>query len=157
MKQTKAKKDFLCRLFNSDAISTRCKSQCLECSVKQFEQEQTQHEANRVFMFTCTQCNSNTIVKFRDPGTVPFFIDCYHCKQKAVNLMQNVPQTLQPHLIAFKPANQQEWILYQRYLKDFYKPDVLTNKDLSSILETVKSYIEKGGTIMVPAHLLSTN
>lgn len=148
-----------CRLHNSGAIDDPCKEQCVDCGVKQMVAEaelpKTEVETNLVNAYTCGACKQNTVIKHRDKGVTPMFLDCIHCGGKAISHMYKVPQDLEHHLVAFKPKDKSEWKLYEAYLKDYYKSnDLVDKKLLKQMIDATKLHVKNGGVIMVKAEQL---
>lgn len=119
------------------------------------EQTETK-EQKKVNAYTCGTCGQNTIIKHRDQGVTPMFLDCFHCGNKAVSHMYKVPQDLEHQLVAFKPKDKAEWKLYRKYLKSYYQnePEV-DNKLLDDMINASKLHIKKGGVIMVSSSQLT--
>ena len=113
-------------------------------------------DTNKVNAYTCGTCKENTVIKHRDKGVTPMFIDCIHCGNKAISHMYKVPQDLKHHLVAFKPKNKAEWKLYEAYLKDFYKDnEAVDTKLIRQMIKATHLHTKKGGVIMVKANQLT--
>jgi len=154
----KSNQQIYCRLYSSGAIDNPCEKQCIECGVKQLQDDQakitSEIDTNSVNAYTCGTCKENTVIKHRDKGVTPFFIDCFHCGNNAISHMYKVPQNLEHHLVVFKPKDKHEWKLYRNYLKSYYNDATMTNKELDQCIEAVRLHISKGGVIMISADKL---
>lgn len=114
--------------------------------------EETEPKVNA---YTCS-CGKNTVIKHRDMGVTPMFIDCIHCGERAISHMYKVPQDLEHDLVAFKPANEAEWSQYSVYLKKYYKAQGgYTKSLLKQALKATRLHTKKGGVIMLPSEMLS--
>ena len=112
----------------------------------------------KVNAYTCGTCGKNTVIKHRDEGVTPMFLDCFHCGNKAISHMYKVPQDLEHHLVAFKPKDKSEWKLYKKYLKTYYKGEPEFNdKVLMDIIAATKEHVKKGGVVMVTSTQLPIN
>lgn len=110
--------------------------------------EETEPKVNA---YTCS-CGKNTVIKHRDLGVTPMFIDCIHCGERAISHMYKVPQDLDHDLVAFKPQNTAEWSQYALYLKKWYKSNnSYTKQMLKQAIKATKSHVNRGGVIMLPA------
>lgn len=112
-------------------------------------------KTNKVNAYTCGSCGKNTIIKHRDKGVTPMFLNCFHCGGKAISHMYKVPQDLEHHLVAFKPKDKTEWKLYKKYLKSYYQnePEV-DNKLLDDMIKASKAHCERGGVVMMSSDCL---
>ena len=109
----------------------------------------------KVNAYTCGDCGKNTVVKHRDQGVTPFFIDCVHCEGKAISHMYKVPQDLKHDLTVFKPSTAKEWEMYRQYIKRYYKKHKAYKKQLlKDALAATKNHIDAGGVVMMPADVI---
>lgn len=111
----------------------------------------------KVNAYTCANGCPNTVVKHRDPGVTPMYIECYNCNTLAASHFYKVPQDLEPHLIAFKPKDKAEWKMYRRYVADCWqlsKPGWTMN-ELWEAMNACKQHINRGGVLMVPKDKIS--
>lgn len=110
----------------------------------------TETQQKKVNAYTCGSCGQNTIVKHRDIGVTPMFLDCVHCGDRAISHMYKVPQDLEHHLVAFKPKDKSEWKLYKKYLKHFYRNDKeVDSKFIFQMMVATKDHVKRGGVVMV--------
>lgn len=150
-----------CRLHKSGAVDKPCDEQCVDCGVKQLQDDQakiiSEVDTNSVNAYTCGSCAKNTVVKHRDKGVTPFFIDCVHCGENAISNMYKVPQDLQHDLVAFKPDRKREWKLYMNYLMKYYDSNGMKHHSVDIILKSLKEHVAKGGVLLIPADKLKIN
>lgn len=155
-------KTISCRLHKSGAIDKPCEAQCVDCGVKELQDEQSkitsEVDYNLVNAYTCGNGCENTVIKHRDKGVTPMFLDCFHCGGRAISHMYKVPQDLEHHLVAFKPKNKHEWKLYKQYLKSYYHNDPeVDNALINDMIKATKQHCEKGGVVMISADKLKIN
>lgn len=158
----KNNKEFKCELHEKGDAVIRCSTQCVECGIKElqveYEQVTSEVDTNKVNAYTCGSCGKNTVVKHRDKGVTPMFLDCIHCGGKAISHMYKVPQDLEHDLVAYVPKNKTEWKLYKNYLKDYYKNEAVVDvKMITSMMQATKQHCKQGGAIMIPAEQLKIN
>lgn len=118
----------------------------------------SQETQPKVNAYTCGTCGQDTIIKHRDAGITPMFLDCFHCGNRAVSHMYKVPQDLEHHLVAFKPKDKAEWKLYKKYLKSYYQNEpMVDDKLLQVMINASKNHCKIGGVIMVDSETLKIN
>lgn len=150
-----------CRLHTTEAINKPCEKQCVDCGVQQLQEQQknitNEIDTNSVNAYTCGNCAKNTVIKHRDKGVAPFFVDCIHCGNKAISHMYKVPQNLKHDLVAFKPKKRHEWKLYLNYLMTYYDDNNMKYQSIDVILKSLKNHVENGGVLLIPADKLRIN
>ena len=111
----------------------------------------------KVNAYTCGGGCPNTVVKHRDKGVTPMFIECVHCHGRAVSHMYQVPQDLEHDLVAFAPQNNKEWRMYKKEVAAYYDRHwpQYTQEDLKNAMEATRHHVKKGGVIMVPKDKIS--
>lgn len=148
-----------CFKFEEKNQSEPCQKQCVECGVADLQvtyEQVSEVSFNKVNVYTCS-CGKNTVVKHRDKGVTPMFIDCIHCGERAISHMYKVPQDLKHHLVAYVPKDKAEWKLYKKYLQEFYKKENLTPADYNNMMQATKQHCKQGGAIMIPAEKMEIN